>query len=224
VLSELALVPSRRAVRRWDVAVVLVAMVFAALGVLAGRQIWELAELNRGLVQAGEALDTAAKAIGMLGGVPLIGDDVGALAAGVRETADEVRASAETGRADVQMLAVVLAVTVFLLGVVPLLLLYLPLRVARVRELRGLRRKLAGRPDAVLIEHLARAALRRVPLPELRRVADRPWADVDQGRHMPLAAAELRRLGVRPPREWTAPGAESAGPGRGRPALERRPR
>jgi hypothetical protein len=207
VLSELALVPSRRAVRRWDIAVVLATMVFAALAVVAGRQIWELAELHRGLVQAGEALDTAAGAIGMLGGVPLIGDDVSALAASVRQTADEVRASAETGRADVQVLAVVLAVTVFLLGVVPLLLLYLPLRVARVRELRGLRRKLAGRPDAVLVEHLARAALRRVPLPELRRVADRPWADVDHGRHVPLAAAELRRLGVRPPREWTTRGA-----------------
>jgi hypothetical protein len=207
VLSELALVPSRRTVRRWDVAVVLAAVVFAALGVLAGRQIWELAELHRGLVQAGEALDTAAGAIGLVGGVPLIGDDVGALAASVRATADQVRASAETGRADVQVLAVVLAVTIFVLGVVPLLLLYLPLRVARVRELRGLRRKLAGRPDAMLVEHLARAALRRVPLPELRRVTDRPWADVDEGRHMPLAAAELRRLGVRPPREWTARGA-----------------
>jgi hypothetical protein len=72
------------------VAVVIAATVFAALGVLAGREIRELAELHRGLVQTREALDTAVGGIG-LPGVPLIGDDVSALADGVREAADDVR-------------------------------------------------------------------------------------------------------------------------------------
>jgi hypothetical protein len=79
---------------------------------------------------------------------------------------------AEIGRADVQVLAVVLAVTV-LLGVVPPLL-YLPLRVARSRERRGLRRKLADRPDAMLVEHLARAAGLRMTATTFGRVRAGP--------------------------------------------------
>ncbi len=67
-------------------------------------------------------------------------------------------------------------------------MLYVPLRMARQQELRGLRRLLADQPDPVLI---------------LRRVSGAPWRDVDQGRHLPLAAAELRRLGLRPPPGWS---------------------
>jgi hypothetical protein len=40
-----------------------------------------------------------------------------------------------------------------------------------------------------------------VPYAQLRRVSRQPWRDVEQGRHEHLAAAELRRLGLRPP-DW----------------------
>jgi hypothetical protein len=133
-------------VRRWDVAALVYTTMFVLLGMIASVQLWSLANLQRGLLEATEALD-----------------------------------------------------------------LYLPLRLARSREARGLRRLLAGSPDPLLVEHLARAALRRVPYSELRRLSDQPWREVEQGRHVPLAAAELRRLGLRPPAGWRADTAEPRG-------------
>jgi hypothetical protein len=222
VMSELALLPSRRTVRRWDLTAAVTVVVFAALGVLTALHVWALAELDAGLLRAADALDVTAQAIGLLGEVPLVGDGAGELAGSVQETAVDIRSSVGAARADVQALAVLLGVAVAALPIVPLLLAYLPLRLARRRELRALRRLLRGPVDPMLVEHLARAGLRRVPYSELRRIGPRPWLDVDQGRHHPLAAAELRRLGVRPPAEWTAPepagwvGSErSGGPPRG---------
>lgn len=208
-MSELALLPSRRTLRRWDAVAAVMTAVFAVLGMVAGAQVWGLAELHRGLLEAAEALDLTARAIALLGDVPFVGGGADQLADSVRETSGEVRGSARAAREDVRMLAVVVGTSIVALPVLPLVLLYLPMRLARRRELRGLRQLLAGPVDPMLVEHLARAALRRVPYAELRRVSGRPWLDVEQGRHLHLAAAELRRLGVPPPPGWAAPDTRS---------------
>jgi hypothetical protein len=44
VMAELALVPSARTVRRWDVAAVLYVVVFGALAVAIGSRVWALGE------------------------------------------------------------------------------------------------------------------------------------------------------------------------------------
>ncbi|WP_214370278.1 hypothetical protein [Pseudonocardia sp. H11422] len=204
--AELALLPSSRTLRQWDLAAAVTSVVFTILGVVAGLQLWGLAELHRGLLEAADALGLTARAIALLGDVPFVGTGADQLADSVRETSVEIRGSADAARDDLQTLAVVVGIAGIAFPVLPLVLLYLPLRLARRRELRGLRRVLGGPVDPMLVEHLARAALRRVPYPELRRISDRPWADVEQGRHLHLAAAELRRLGVRPPPGWVAPG------------------
>jgi predicted PurR-regulated permease PerM len=203
-MSELALLPSRRTVRRWDLAAVLAVLVFGTLGALLARYVWLLAEQDAGLLRATDALDTTSRAIGLLGQVPFVGDGAGQLADSVAATAADVRTSVAAARADLHAVAVLLGTTVLALPVVPLLLVYLPLRLARRRELRGLRRLLRGPDDPMLVEHLARAALRRVPLRELRGVTARPWLDADRGRCLHLAVAELRRLGVTPPPGWAA--------------------
>ncbi len=201
-MSELALLPSARSVRRWDAVVVAYAIAVVGAGLFAGRQIWALAELHRGLLDAADALDLTARAIGLLGQVPLVGSGADQLAGSVAETSAQVRTNAATTRANVRSLAVAVGATIALLPLVPVLGVYVPLRLARYREVCGLRRLLTGRPDPVLVEHLARAALHRVPYGELRRNIDDPWRALDQGRHLPLAAAELRRLGLRPPPTW----------------------
>jgi hypothetical protein len=211
VISELALLPSGRTVRRWDVVAMAYVVVSVALGMVAGVQLWSLAELHRGLLEAAQALELTSRAIALVGNIPVIGDGADELAGSVRDTSVQVRTSAVTAAADVRALAVVVGVALVLVAVVPVLALYLPLRLARSREVRGLRRLLVGQPDPLLVEHLARAALRRVPFAELRRISGQPWRDVDQGRHEALAAAELRRLGVQPPVEWP----QAAGPRRG---------
>ncbi len=212
MVSELALLPSGRTLRRWDVATLVYTAVFAALGVVAGVQLWNLAELHRALLEAAQALDQTSRAIALVGEVPVVGDGAAELAGSVRDTAAQVRTGALAAATDVRTLAVVVGVALVVLPLAPVLALYVPLRVARAREVRGLRRLLAGPADPMLVEHLARAALRRVPYSELRHVSGRPWRDVEQGRHVALAAAELRRLGVRPPAAWSA---DDAGPQHG---------
>jgi hypothetical protein len=209
VVSELALVPSGLTLRRWDVAAAVYTLAFLSLGAVAGWQIWSLAELHRSLLEGADALSLTARAVGLVGELPVVGNGADQLAGSITDTAAQLRTNALAVRTQVHALAVVVGVAIALLPTVPLLALYLPLRVARARELAGLRRKLAGPADPLLVEHLAHAALRRVPYAQLRRVSRHPWRDVEQGRHEHLAAAELRRLGLRPP-DWPP------GPERGR--------
>lgn len=203
-MSELALVPSARTLRRWDSAVILYVVVFGALAVLVATRVWALGELNQGLGQAADTLDATARTIGLVSQVPLVGDAVGDLPGRVAATASQVRASGVAAQDDLHVAALGIGGAIALLPV-PVLLAYAPLRLARWRELRGLRRLLAASPDASLVEHLAHAALRRVPYAELRRVSSHPWKEVAEGRHAALATAEVRRLGLRPPRAWTSP-------------------
>lgn len=204
-MSELALTPSRRAIIWCDVAVGATTALFAALGVLAGAQVAALADLHHTLLEAAHALDLTARAVGLVDGVPFIGDDAGLLADSVRETATSVRASATRVHDDLRAVGVLVGVVIAAIPIIPLVLLYAPLRLARHRELRRLRRMLRGPAEPALVEHLARAAVRRVPYQELRRVTANPWLDIAHGRHAHLAAAELRRLGLRSP-SWLAPG------------------
>lgn len=123
----------------------------------------------------------------------------------VTGTAVQVRSGALAVRDGVQVLAVVVGVAIALLAVALVAVLYLPLRLARRRELSELRRVLSGPAEPMLIEYLARAAVRRVPYGQLRRISQHPWRDLEGGDHTHLAAAELRRLGLPPPQGWLQP-------------------
>lgn len=203
-LSELALVPSRSTIRWWDAAAVISITVFAALGVAAGVHLTALADLHRTLAQAADTLEVTAGAVASMEEVPFVGDDAGRLAGSVQATAAEIRAGAAALDERVQTLGLIAGAVVTAVPVVPLVLGYAPLRLARRRELRALRRMLAGPPDPALVEHLARSAAHRLPVRQLHRTSPCPWLDLARGQHAPLAAAELRRLGVRVP-PWLAP-------------------
>jgi hypothetical protein len=78
---------------------------------------------------------------------------------------------------------------------VPLLALYAPLRTARIREVRAVRRALGeSRGDPVFEQFLARRAAERLPYCRLRLISPDPWHDLATGHYERLAAAELRRL------------------------------
>lgn len=77
-------------------------------------------------------------------------------------------------RDGVRVLAVVVGVTIALLAVVPVAVLYLPLRLVRWRQLKKLRRMLSGPIEPMLVEHLAHVAIRRIPYRELRRISPQP--------------------------------------------------
>jgi hypothetical protein len=75
--------------------------------------------------------------------------------------------------------------------------------VARFRQIRSLRRVLVTEPvDPQFIGYLAHGAVARLPYARLIGTTRDPWGDLAAGRHHELAAAELRRLGIEPPRDW----------------------
>jgi len=128
--------PSRRAVRLGDAAAVAYVLLCVTAGVLAGLQIWALAELHRGLVQTAEAFDQTARAIAAIGDVPVIGGGAGRLAGSVQEAATQIRDGALAARTQVHTLALVVGAAIAALPLVPVLGLYVPLRLAWRRAVR----------------------------------------------------------------------------------------
>jgi len=161
VVSELALLPNDRTLRRWNFTATVYMLASLAVDAAVGWHIWSLAELHRSLPEAADALTLTASAVGLVGQVPVVGAGAGAgqLAGSITDTAEEVRRNAVTARRQVHVLLVVVAVAIALLPTLPLVVVYLPLRVASAREVTGLQQKLAGPVDALLVEHLAHAAL-----------------------------------------------------------------
>ncbi len=111
-----------------------------AVDAAVGWHSWSLAELHRSLPEAADALTPTAGAVGLVGQVPVVGAGAGAgagrLAGSITDTAEEVRRNAVTARRQVHVLLV-----------------------ASAREVTGLQQKLAGPVDALLVEHVAHAAL-----------------------------------------------------------------
>lgn len=204
MIDQLALLPSRRAVRRLDIAATATAVVFVALGVLAGIELYRLAGLSSSLLDASVALDQVGRTLAILAQVPVVESAAAPLAESVRQTAASTRANALDAAAAVRVLAIVIGLAIALVPLPPLVAGYLPMRRARIREVSGLRRLLAtGRPvDPMLVAHLAHGAVTRIPYAQLREISRDPWNDLAAGRHHRLAAAELRRLGVPPPVDW----------------------
>lgn len=205
-MAELALLPSRGTLRRLDAAAVLTTVVFVALGLLAGVELARLARLGGSLIDAATALDQVVRTLGTLSDVPVVGPAVDPLVEDVRRTAVSTRAAGREATAAVDTLAVVIGLAIAAIPLPLLLAGYLPLRRARAREVRGLRRMLAGASpvDEMLVAHLAHGAVSRLPYATLRRISRDPWSDLAAGRHHRLAAAELHRLGLPVPWEWSA--------------------
>ncbi|MEO6879892.1 MAG: hypothetical protein ABI181_02945 [Mycobacteriaceae bacterium] len=203
MIGELALLPDKRAVRRMDVAAAVWAAVFLLLGVLAGVELWRLSRVEVTLHRVSSAVGAAGDAVGLLARVPVVGSGAGRLAATIGTAAASVNVGADQVGSSARVLAVVIGLALALLGIAPLLVIYLPLRVTRRRELAALAALLAGDPDPLLVAHLAHAAVSRLPYNQLRRVTTTPWQDLADHRYHRLAAAELSRLGARVPDQWT---------------------
>jgi hypothetical protein len=180
VIAQLALLPDARTVRRLDLIAMVFLLVYVVLGIVAGVELRNLTQLSTSLFTAGAALDQAARNAGELAQLPLVGQAAGRLSRSIHDTATSVRASAATSSASIQAIAVVLGLAIALIPVLPSALISLPLRLARGRQLRALRRLLRRRvdPEPIVIEQLARpgrgpAAAGR-PAPGQRQSLARP--------------------------------------------------
>jgi hypothetical protein len=159
----------------------------------------QLQEPARTLAGAGEsirgAFDDAARTAS---GVPFVGDDL-ARALGTGTGAGDSLAAA--GNQQVEAIATFAfgtAVAIVVLGAMPVLMVWLPLRVRYARLTRS-----AVTARAVDTDLLALRAITRRPVRSLLKIAPDPaaaWRRDDRAVVRALAALELRSLGLRSPR------------------------
>lgn len=183
--------------RLLPVVVALWVLLWLVAGAVTGYQVRQLTEVSDSLVESAEALDSAGIALQDIGRLPIIGERPEALGNEVRETAREIDRAGTASRETVRTVSVLLGLALVLIPVVPVVAVYLPLRMAGNRERRAVKRTLAGTPnDPVLEEYLARQAVHNLPYSTLREVTTDPWGDLRRGSFRHLANAELTRLGL----------------------------
>jgi hypothetical protein len=190
-------VPDVRTRRLLDAFLVAWVIAWVVLALVVGREVRGLEDLSRTTVTAGQAVDSAGAALEALGRLPLVGANVRQLAEQARAAGRSAVESGRSSRDSIHDLSILLALAVALVPTLPLLALYLPLRVSWHRQVEAVRRALARRPgDPALVEFLARRAVQNLPYDVLYETTDAPWRDLEAGRYGHLAAAELRRLGL----------------------------
>jgi len=192
--------PRPAARRLLDAAIILWAAAWIVVGLLVAREVRGLADLSRTVTAAGYALHEAGSTLGTLEGVPFVGEDVGDVAERTERAGRSARESGRSSRESVESLATLLGLSIALAPSLPLIALYLPMRLAWIREVRAVRRALAAAPnERGLEEYLARRAALSMPYDRLSATTADPWGDLAAGERRRLSDAELRRLGIRRP-------------------------
>jgi hypothetical protein len=197
--AELQLL-SARSVRWLDVGVVVWIVVWIALGVLIWHDIGTQAQLSTNVIKMGTAVSDTGKALGVVGGLPLVGGQIGDFAHRIESIGVEVEASGQDSRSGIRRTAVVAGLGAGLLPAVLVLLLYLPARLRWRRYVGAIAAALPGAAgDPAFDQYLARRAIDALPWDTLRAITPDPWGDVGRGECRALADAELERAGLRRP-------------------------
>ena len=183
---------------RWTSAIDLLVVVWVLAWLFVGLRVHDevegLTELSATISRAGGAVEETGRALDALD-IPLVGDSVDKAATRAIEVGRDTRLSGRTARDSISDLSTLLGVSVALIPLAPILFLYLPMRLARVRERRAMRRLLERFGDERGLERLlAHRALQTMSYRRLEELGARPWTDLAAGRYGDLAAAERRRL------------------------------
>jgi hypothetical protein len=171
-----------------NVAIAIWAALWVGIAAYTAHEVAALRSLSRTVVKAGAATESTGHALAAVGHLPFVGGRIASLAAQAVAAGASARASGASTATTVDQLAVLLGIAIALIPTVPLLALYVPLRISWRRERNAVRTAVArwdGEPD--LEAFLAHRALTHLPFEALRNSS---WTDAE------LAAAELRRLGL----------------------------
>jgi hypothetical protein len=189
-----------RSVRRLDVAVALWVALWVVLGVLIWSDIAAQAQLSTDVMKVGAAVRSTGEALGVVGGLPLVGGGIGDFADRIETIGAEVEASGRESRGGIERTAVIAGLGVGILPAALVLLLYLPARVRWKRYAGAIAAALpAAANDPAFEQYLARRAVEALPWDQLRALTPDPWGDIRRGECRALADAELERLGLRRP-------------------------
>lgn len=204
--------PSRRTVWILDVSLALWVVAWIWLGFAIGREVSNLTTLSDTVVTAGQAVEDTGRALHALQQIPFVGDRIAAIEQQIEAAGASAVASGQQSRGSVEDLAVLLTFSIAVIPSVPVLALYLPLRISRLLDVRTIRRAARrAASDPAFEEFLARRAAENLTYHRLREITANPWRDLDEGRFGVLARAELARLGLSRLARQLPPDATSSG-------------
>jgi hypothetical protein len=186
---------SARAMRRLNVALAIWALFWIGIAAYTAYEVAALRTLGHTVVKAGAATESTGHALAAVGHLPFVGGQISNLAAQAIAAGASARASGAATAASIDRLAVLLGIAIALIPTVPLLALYVPLRLGWRRDRNAVRRAVARWDGELGLEaFLAQRALAHLPFEELREIG----YDGTPGSpsNAELAAAELRRLGL----------------------------
>lgn len=157
-----------------------------------------LARPGERIAEAGGGLADGLRDVGAtVGGVPLLGDEVGAPFVGAGDAADALAAAGDAQVEAVTQLALWLALAVAAIPILVVLAVYLPRRIRFVREASAGQRFIDAGED---LDLFALRAMARQPMHRLAQVSDDPagaWRRRDAGVIRALANLELSESGMR---------------------------
>ena len=189
---------SARAMRRLGVALAIWAAFWIAIAAYTAYEVAALRTLSHTVVKAGIATESTGHALAAVGHLPFVGGRISDLAAQAIAAGASARTSGAATATTVDRLAVLLGIAIALIPTVPLLGLYVPLRLSWRRERNAVRHAIARWDgESGLEAFLAQRALAHLSFEELRDLG----YDGTPGSppNAELAAAELRRLGLGSP-------------------------
>jgi hypothetical protein len=191
------IVTDHRAIRTWDLILSVWVVMWLAIALIIAFEIHDLTLISDTLVDSSEVLEETGVVLTSLRDVPVVGDRVEDVEREIIEAARSARASGDASRNSITRLSVLLGLAIAVLPTVPVVGLYVPLRVSWDRDVRAALKALReSGDDPTFREFLARRAAERLPFHQLVDVSSDPWRDLERGHYDALSRAELRRLGI----------------------------
>ena len=184
--------------RLLDSAAVAWLVLWVTLGAWTGWTLWQVSDLGDTVTTSGRAIASAGEALTAVANVPVIGEKPGEVGAQTLEAGREIAQRGQVVKGQLRQLGVLLGLSIAFIPVTPILGLYVPLRIARRREVRRVQRAVSQGRTSDVDRLLADRA--RLSLPFDRMVEVRTSATDEADEDRLLADAELRRLGLTPAR------------------------
>lgn len=193
--------------RVWELVADAATILWVALWIIASRRLYDMlaafAGAGRTIGDGGRHVTVAGKQIGeALGGIPVIGSNVGQLVTSAFAFAAQPFLLVGTYLERILLIIATLFSVIVLLAALALWLhRYIPWRWARFRRLQAARRVIRAPTQASPIEMerlLASRALHRLPYQDLLKYSPDPFGDWTRGHYSRLAQAELASVGLRP--------------------------
>jgi hypothetical protein len=157
----------------------------------------DVAKLGGTVSQTGSAVSQVG---GVINDIPLLPGDVSGASQSVQAAGENAQVSGAEGQDAADRLGIYLGIAIAFIPSIPIIGLYLPIRITRIRERRVARRSLAMYgSDPRFQEFLARRAVEKLPYEDIMAVSAHPWDDMKQRRFTALATAELHRLEINQP-------------------------